>query len=614
MDSPEQPCNWLQTLPPNVDAELLGDFVQECHDHLQHIEAGLLLLETDAGDTQAIHAVFRAFHTVKGTAAFLGFSRVAELAHRTESLLSRMRTGDIRCAGAYADLIFRATDVLKDVVQALQASLPRGPLYAPEDLEPLLAALDSILETVPPPAATVPAPPPRLGDILVAEGKVARQDIEHVAAEQGDLPLGIALVRAGTASLPDVAQALRMQRRLGGDTAASTPTVRVRLEHLDHLLDLIGELVLAQSLVAQDGVITSGHHGGLLQQVSHVSELVQRLHSLSFAMRMVPLSATFQKMRRVARDLAQRQGKLVEFSATGEETEIDRNLVEVLTDPLLHMIRNAIDHGLETPAVRSRLGKPPTGHLGLKAYHSNQQVVIEVHDDGQGLACDKIVAQALKMGLIASAQDLSEPDIYQLIFTPGFSTASEVTDISGRGVGMDVVWQSITAMHGQITITTRAGQGTTFVVSLPLRLSMIEALLVQVGAERYLIPVDAVRHSFQPTPEALRRDTGQGESLCWEQTWLPLLRLHALFAVPGALTRPTQAQAVVTEASGQCFALLVDTLLGTHRVMVKPLSAATGPLQGFTGVTMLGDGGRGLLLDLAGVLALARGLTGPPRS
>src|SRR5439155_11181730 len=348
--------------PTPIDRELLADFIAECCEHVQHMEVALLALETDPDDREAIDTAFRAFHTTKGTAAFLRLTPIADLAHHIESLLSRMRDGEIRCTGGYADLALRAADMLKEWAQALQKVLGGAALVPPAGFEELLQLLaDPEAAGITPELEPMAPTPPRLGDILVAEGKVERQDVETVAADCGALPLGVALLRAGTASLPDVARALRAQRRLMGGEGTMESSVRVRTEHLDDLVEMIGALVMAHAIVAQDEAIVHSGAPALCAKVRQVSTIVRALQDLSIALRMVPLTTTFQKMLRVVRDAAHKSGKLVAFCAEGEGTEIERHIVDSITDPLVHMVRNAVDHGLERPEVRTHLGKPPTG-------------------------------------------------------------------------------------------------------------------------------------------------------------------------------------------------------------------------------------------------------------
>ena len=451
-----------------LDRELLEDFIAECCEHIQHMEVALLALETDPDDREAIDTAFRAFHTTKGTAAFLRLTPIADLAHHTESLLSRMRDGEIRCTEGYADLALRSADMLKAWAQALQNVLGGAALVPPAGCEALLQVLaNPEAAGITPELEPIAPTPPRLGDILVAEGKVDRHNVETVAADCGALPLGVALLRAGTASLPDVARALRAQRRLMHGERTMESSVRVRTEHLDNLVEMISTLDIAQAMVTQDEAIVHSDASALRAKVRQVNKIVRDLQDLSIALRMVPLTTTFQKMLRVVRDAAHKSGKLVAFCTAGEATEIDRHIVDSIADPLVHMVRNAVDHGLERPEVRERLGKSPTGLIQLHAYRSSGQVIIELADDGQGLDNEKIVQKALARGLIRSPQGLSETDIWQLIFAPGFSTADQVTDISGRGVGLDVVRKSIEGLHGRIEVRSRRGWGTLFVLSLP---------------------------------------------------------------------------------------------------------------------------------------------------
>jgi two-component system, chemotaxis family, sensor kinase CheA len=321
-----------EALPMTIDRELLEDFIAECCEHVQHVEVSLLALETDPDDRAAIDTAFRAFHTTKGTAAFLRLTPIADLAHHTESLLSRMRDGEIRCTGGHADLALRAADMLKEWAQALQNVLGGAALVPPAGCEELLQVLaDPEAAGITPELEPIASTPPRLGDILVAEGKVERQDVETVAANCGALPLGVALLRAGSASLPDVARALRAQRRLVGGEGVMESSVRVRTEHLDRLVEMIGELGIAHAMIAQDEAILYSGAPALRTQVRHISKIVRELQDLSIALRLVPLTATFQKMLRVVRDAAHKSSKRVAFCTEGEETEIERNLVDSIT-------------------------------------------------------------------------------------------------------------------------------------------------------------------------------------------------------------------------------------------------------------------------------------------
>jgi two-component system chemotaxis sensor kinase CheA len=447
--------------------------------------------------------------------------------------------------------------------------------------------------------------PPRLGDILVAQGKVSREGVEAAVASQGQEPLGITLTRSGSVSLSDVGQALRMQRLMARSEPAVESSVRVRIDRLDRLIDMVGELVIAHSMVPQAAVVSHDGYHDFLKKMTQVGRIVRELHALSMSMRMVPLKATFQKMARVVRDVAQKSGKLVHFVTQGEETEVDRNIVEVVAEPLVHMVRNAIDHGLEPPDTREQLGKQRIGTVLLAAYHTGGHVVIVLQDDGKGLQRRTIVEKALAMGLIASDTGMSDNEVFQLIFTPGFSTAERLTDISGRGVGMDVVQRGLEALKGRIDITSEVGRGTTFTLSLPLTLAMTDGTVVRVGQAHFIIPTIAVSMSFRPEPEAMCH-AERGECVVLRGALLPVLRLHRLFDISAVEPDPTKGLLVVIKDGEKRCAILVDELLGQQPVVTKSFGAVIGHLPGISGGAILGDGRVGLLLHPPGLMALAR--------
>ncbi len=593
-------------LPADADLSLLSDFVTECRDYIEQAEAALLALETDPEQLDAVNTVFRAFHTIKGTSGFLGIKTISGLAHRAESLLTRVRDREIVCTGGYADLALRSIDALKDLIEGVHAALGGEPLRTPEGYDDLLRVLAD------PEAAGVSAQSgnllePRLGDLLVAANKADRAAVESAAAGQGGDRIGLALVRSGAAKVTDVSQAIRTQGRIAGKTdAASDSSVRVRTDRLDRLIDMVGELVIAQSMVAQHEDIV-GQRADLQRKVVHTGKIVRELQDLSMSMRMVPLKPTFQKLTRLVRDVAQKSGRKVDFATRGEETEIDRNMVDVIGDPLVHMIRNAVDHGIEPREERERAGKPGSGRVELAAYHAGGNVVVELRDDGRGLDRERIVRKAIDRGLIETDKGMADGDVYKLIFEPGFSTAEQVTDISGRGVGMDVVRRAIQSLHGRIEIHSAKGQGTTFLVKLPLTLAVTDGMLIRVGSQRFIIPTGSIHMSFRPDPATLSSVTGRAEMVLLRDRLVPIVRLHRIFRIENAVEEPTEALLVVVDDGGSRSALLVDELLGQQQVVAKSLGEAIGKIPGVAGGAILGDGRVGLILDPSGVVALARG-------
>jgi two-component system chemotaxis sensor kinase CheA len=321
---------------------------------------------------------------------------------------------------------------------------------------------------------------------------------------------------------------------------------------------------------------------------------------------MVPVKATFQKMARLARDLSRKYNKPVEFIVKGEETELDKSVVDHIGDPLVHMIRNAIDHGLEANvADRENLGKPPVGRIELRAYHKGGSIYIEIEDDGKGLDKDAILKKAIERGLAKSDDQLSDKDIYNLIFEPGFSTAKKVTDVSGRGVGMDVVRKNIERLRGQVEIKSEPGKGSLFTLRLPLTLAIIDGMVVNVGNERYIIPTLSVVRSINPDKEALSTVMGRGELLQVQGELIPLFRLNRLFGIPGAVEDPTQAIAVVVESDNMQTGLMVDELVGQQQIVIKSLGESLQKVQGLSGGAIMPDGMVGLILDIGGLVKLA---------
>jgi len=571
-------------LPPESDLSLLGDFIAESRELLEHAEAALLGLEVDPDNAEAVNTIFRAFHTIKGTSAFLALDYITEFAHHAETILSRVRDREIRCTGGYADLALRSCDMLRSLLDSTQDALEgRG--------ETIPAGYDALLALVRNPEASG----------VSEHGRAASSGRDFTRGDRAG-------EGAGDESPDELGAARDATPSAGARRAgpAAEQSVRVRTERLDRLIEMVGELVIAESMISQDAVIKQGGHLELNRKISHADKIVRELQDLSMAMRMVPLKGPFQKVARLVRDLGSRSGKRVEFVAEGEDTEIDRNMVDFLGDPLVHMVRNSVDHGIEPPDERRALGKPEHGTVRLSAYHASGNVVVELSDDGRGLNRDKIVRKAIQQGLIASAEGLSDKDVYDLIFAPGFSTADKITDVSGRGVGMDVVRRNIEALRGRVEIQSRAGQGTTFLVRLPLTLAITDGMLVRVGTERYIVPTINIHLSFRPARSALSTVAGKGEMVILRDEIMPLVRLHRVFGVSGAVEDPTEALLMVVGDGSQRTALLVDELLGQQQVVAKSLGNGLGRVNAISGGAILGDGRVGLILDVNELLTLAR--------
>jgi two-component system chemotaxis sensor kinase CheA len=379
----------------------------------------------------------------------------------------------------------------------------------------------------------------------------------------------------------------------------------VSTQRLDRLIDMVGELVIAHSMVAQDQLVVNGNHHELVKKISHTSKIVRELQDISMSMRMVPLKATFNKMARLVRDLARKVGKNVHFITEGEDTEIDRNLVDIINDPLVHMVRNAVDHGIETPEVRKKQGKPEYGTVTLSAYHSAGNVVVEIKDDGKGLDRGMIVEKACEKGLIDEGSSLSDREVFNLIFEPGFSTAEIVTDVSGRGVGMDVVKKNIESLRGQAEIRSETGKGSVFKMSLPLTLAIIDGMVVRVGPETYVIPTVSIVRSIRPAPGDISTVHHQGRMLSLQGKLIPLFRLASLYQIEIAAQDQNQALVVVVEDEECQAGFLIDELIGRQQVVIKTLGETMRDIPGISGGAILPNGRVGLILDVGGLVKFA---------
>ena len=544
----------LDSLPDDADSALLRDFVSEGLEYIVAAESALLALENDPADRRALDTVFRAFHTIKSTSAFLGLQRAAAFAHEAESLLSRVREREFDYSGSCADLALRSADMLKELLQGVEVALDgSGVLALPQQHDALITALKSFNPAV---------------DIFPFE------------------PATVAITETKAAHAESPADA----------------TIRVRTDRLDRLLNIVGELVIAQTMIAGDPALQQ--QSELTSKVLHATKIVRELQQLSMSMRTVPLGATFHKLARVVRDTANKTGKSVNFETSGEDVEIDRNLVDLIGDPLMHMVRNAVDHGIESTAERESLGKKKAGLVQITAFNSSGNVVVELTDDGRGMRREKIVSRAIANGTIVSDAGMSDNEVFELAFAPGFSTAEVITDISGRGVGLDVVRRNLESVGGRIDISSTAGHGSKFTVRLPFTLAVTDGMLVRVGAERYVIPLTQIQMSFRPEAEMLSTIAGRGEVVLQRGTVMPVVRLHRLFNVPDAVDNPLDGLLVIVDDGDRRSALLVDELLGQQQVVAKRLGDSLGQLDGFSGGAILGDGRVALILDVRQTIAL----------
>jgi two-component system chemotaxis sensor kinase CheA len=584
------------------DRAIILDFIMESLENLEAVEINLIDLEQDPTDLDSINAIFRTFHTVKGVSGFLNLQRINTLAHHAESLLDKARSGEILLEGAAVDIVFESVDALKKMIMGIQQGLENGTsLDIGLDVAPLVKRIDE-LDSL---AEQIGDKP--LGEILVQEGAVKPEDLAKGLERQKTEPdkkLGQILVEEKSVEPKAVASAIRDQKRF--NPRHIELQVKVDTKKLDDLVDLTGELVIAQSMLRQNQVILAAKDQSLAHNLGQLNQITSGLQTTAMAMRMVPIKSTFQKMVRLVRDLAKNSGKQVQLKMSGEDTEIDRNVVDELYEPMLHMIRNSVDHGIEPPEDRAQADKDRSGKIHLQAYHQAGNIIVEITDDGRGLNKDRIVAKAKTSGMITDEDNLTDSEIYNLIFQPGFSTAKQVTDVSGRGVGMDVVKKAIEKLRGRVEINTKPGQGSTFIIGLPLTLAIIEGMLVRVGSEKYIIPTLAILESFRPSKEQYSTVEGKAEMILSRGKPLPLVRLDRLFKVKGDTIDPWEGIAVIVEHEDSQMCLLLDELLGKEEVVIKSLGETMANLNGVAGGAIMGDGRVGLILDMAGIWEIVK--------
>ncbi len=568
----------VSVLPEGFDDEMIELFCAESQDLLQEVEHGVLTLERNPADAASIDTVFRVFHTFKGNAGVLKMVVLQRLTHELESVLDAARRGRLTLGREAIDLILAGADLLRRFVAECLSQLAgheRGrsmPLPIPD----LLARVQAVVHgNAGKPAAESPPP--------------ISEPIAPVA-EPPSPPAPPPLAPVVAAALPAA--------------PVSSGTVRVDTHKLDSLIDLVGELVVAQSLVAQRPELRGARSAELDHCLGQLRGITSDLQRTATSLRMVPIGGMFRRMARLVRDLSAELGKDIDLRLEGEETELDRNLVEELADPLVHMIRNSADHGIEPPGLRAAAGKPARGTITLRAFHQGGFVVIRIQDDGRGLSADRILAKGEERGLVQPGQPLERAEILDLIFRPGFSTAEKVTGLSGRGVGMDVVRRGIESIRGKVEVDSVEGAGTTFTLYVPLTLAIIEGLIVGVGDQRYIVPTLSVRESFRPLPGAVTTVHGRGELVEVRGRLTPLLRLGRHLGVATTTVDPAEGIVVVVESGQEARCLLVDDLLGKQEVVIKTLGDLFRGQSAFAGAAILGDGRVGLILDVNALVKL----------
>ncbi|WP_433298549.1 chemotaxis protein CheW [Actinoplanes sp. CA-030573] len=602
--------------------EIVGEFLMESHENLDQIDRDLVSLEQEPNSRDLISRIFRAIHTIKGTSGFLAFSRLEKLAHAGESLLSKLRDGVMPVTPATITTLLATIDGVRSILSSIEESQSEGDV----DIDSIIAQVNAQMkageqaaeEAPPPPMDKAeeeapepleekparPAPEPvenqrkPLGEILVEQGAAQPADVGSALAQQieGDeRKLGTILLDEGKAKPAAVNEALQAQapKRSIADSA-----IRVDVDLLDTLMNMVGELVLARNQLVR-GVMETGD-SGLVRSAQRLGMITSELQEGIMKTRMQPIEHIWSKLPRVVRDLSNSLGKQVQLVMEGKETELDRSLLEAVKDPLTHLVRNAVDHGIEEPDRRTASGKNPEGTLTLRAYHEGGHVAVEVADDGAGLNVERIAQKAVENGLLRPEQipNMDKRDIMAMVFQPGFSTAAKVTNVSGRGVGMDVVKTNIENIGGAVSVDSTPGEGTVWRLTIPLTLAIIQALTVDCGEQRYVVPQVAVLELVFIDGNSTKIEYASGAPVYrLRGKLLPLVRLDkALGLEPGG---DQGVYIMVLQADGRRFGLIVDRVLNTEEVVVKALNSRFKDIGLYAGATILGDGKVGLILDVS---------------
>jgi two-component system chemotaxis sensor kinase CheA len=600
------------------DSEIVKEFLVESYENLDRLDRELVGLEKNPQDRDALGSVFRTIHTIKGTCGFLGFNKLEKVAHVGENLLSRLRDGQLKLNPELTTALLGMVDAVRGMLSSIEANGGEGE----RDDSPLIATLTRLQQPpeAPPKIESAALPkspseaddiPPNIGDILMQRTGVAPAEIMLAARQQkeGDpRRLGEILVERGSVQSADIVDALHVQQTSRAQATASDSTIRVDVGLLDKVMNLVGELVLARNQVLQ--FANRMKDTSFLAASQRLNLITTELQEGVMKTRMQPIGNIWGQFPRTVRDVALGCGKEVKIEMEGKETELDKTIIEAIKDPLTHLVRNSVDHGIELPEERVKAGKDRTGRLILRAFHEGGQVIIEISDDGAGLNTERIRKKAVERATVTAEQAarMTEREIFNLIFLPGFSTAEKVTNVSGRGVGMDVVKTNVEKIGGTVDVQSTLGRGTTVRVKIPLTLAIIPALVVTCGGDRYAIPqvslLELVRLKADEVGKGIEMVQGAPVHRLRGRL-LPLVYLSRVLLLAGVADPQSQAgnpvNIVVLQAEGRQFGLVVDEINDTEEIVVKPLGKQLKGVNTFAGATIMGDGKVALILDALGL-------------
>lgn len=590
--------------PVDVSSKpLVEQFIEEASDILDRSEKILLELEKNPNKPgNSMRELFRGMHSFKGNCGFLGLEALESLSHKAETVLEQLIDGQIEPIPEHLMTFLIVVDTLRQGIGNLATS-GNGSFEGKDNVYGLLEQMSVSL-------TGFDKGPKRLGQILLEEGSVSPEQLVS-ALEKQQATIGEVLVDMGATDPGTIEKALEKQAEQAAKTPDKLPgikrsDIRVDLLKLDKLVNLVGELVIAETMVTRNPDLHDLTLENFDRAVHHLRRVTSELQDVAMSVRMIPLSMTFQKLVRVVHDLSRKVKKKIKLTLLGEETEVDKTMTEQIADPLLHMVRNSVDHGLETTEERLKLGKSETGKITIEARYEGGEVWIIVSDDGRGLNREKILAKAIERGLTkGDPTHLTDEEVFNFIFEPGFSTSSSISEVSGRGVGMDVVKKNLEKLKGRVSIRSRLGYGTSIYLQIPLTLAIIDGMLVKVGDSQYTIPLLSIRESVRPTAKSITI-TPEGEEIVRiREDMIPIIRLHKLHNKEACYTELHEGILVIVEDQGRKAAIFVDEIIGQQQTVIKGLSNFISMVQGISGCTILGDGAVSLILDIGGLIEKA---------
>jgi len=603
---------------PDEMEEIIDDFIMETQEVLEGLDEKFVELESRGEDPDLINEIFRSVHTVKGAAGFLGFQQVVDVSHRAETLLKKIRDGEMSFTRDITDVVLKAVDTLKVLI---------GHVKARDGVQEDIALLLRVLESAAEPAIEAPPQPdnkpetkspPRIGEILVEEESVSREDLNEALEEQDrERKIGEILIEQKGVDPEAVQNALNQQNKSTEEKKDEPErevahNIRVDVKRLDSVMNLVGEMVLGRNRLINIGSSLEKHYPEdpavqmLLENLSFISLVTTDLQLAVMKTRMQPVRKVFSKFPRIVRDLSRKLGKEAELHIFGEDTELDKAVIEELGDPLVHMIRNTIDHGIEMPEERIAAEKTRAGKIELKASQEGDHILIEIIDDGKGMPLERIRQKAVEKGLVSEAEAarMDDKQVLDFIFMAGFSTAEKQTELSGRGVGMDVVKTHISRLNGYVEASTKKGQGTRIKITLPLTLAIVQALMVSVGKQTYALPLSPVNETLKLRRSDIKTIDGRPVITMRGQV-IPVVDLGKAFDVTDLesdVKDKDDIYLVIVSLGDRKFSIMVDRLIGKEEVVIKNMNGLNAEKEGIAGATITGDGRVVLIVDLTVLL------------